>query len=183
LVKGLGAEQCLTGGERKGLKIEGFDLGNSPLEYTAAKVEGKKIILSTTNGTKAIKWAQNATELIIGSYLNLQAVADYLSNQTNDIMIVCAGRDANLGLEDLACAGELVQRLKGNPGITLTDSARVAQYIAEKAQSQGLLSFMRETDHAQYLMEIGMEADIAACIAVDHYPVVPRFNSGKISLG
>jgi 2-phosphosulfolactate phosphatase len=182
LAKGLGSEQCLTGGERKGLKIEGFDLGNSPSEYTAEVVNGKKIILSTTNGTKAIKWAQAASELIIGSYLNLQAVVDYLLRQTKDIMIICAGRDLNLGIEDLACAGEIVRRMAENPNIILTDSARVAEFMAEKALSQGLLAFIRETDHACNLVEIGLENDIAACLATDQCPIVPKFNSGKISL-
>lgn len=183
LVKGLGSERCLKGGERKGLKIEGFDLGNSPMEYTAERVDGKKIILTTTNGTKAIKWAQSANEILIGSYLNLQAVVDYLSNSIRDIVIICSGRDNNLGLEDLACAGDLVRRLKQISGSTLTDSARVAEYVAEQADAAGLLSFLQETDHGRYLAEIGMENDIAACAAVNQYPVIPRFDGGKITLG
>jgi 2-phosphosulfolactate phosphatase len=109
LIKKLGPGECLTGGERKGLKIEGFDMGNSPAEYKKERVEGKKIIISTTNGTKAIKSTQGAAEVYIGSFLNVRAVVDHLREGDQDIIIICSGRDQNLCLEDLACAGMMIQ--------------------------------------------------------------------------
>ncbi|HBE81027.1 MAG TPA: 2-phosphosulfolactate phosphatase, partial [Firmicutes bacterium] len=114
LVRVIGSKECLTGGERKGLKIEGFDLGNSPAEYTEERISGKRLILCTTNGTKAIKSAQGAAEVWIGSFLNIGAVTDRLQDSTRDIVLICSGRDHSLCLEDMACAGAMIQFLQAS---------------------------------------------------------------------
>jgi 2-phosphosulfolactate phosphatase len=181
LARRIGPDECVLGGEQKGFKIEGFDLGNSPTEYDAAKVAGKKVILCTTNGTKAIKRAQGAAEVLIGSYLNMQAIVGYLAASGQDLLVVCAGRELHVSLEDLACAGMMVRDLKEfRDDLELTDAATVARYVAERAQACGLEQFCATTEHGQYLTQIGMGADLQACAALDQFNIVPRFTDGKV---
>ncbi|GAF76209.1 unnamed protein product, partial [marine sediment metagenome] len=104
-------ERVLLGGEREGTKIEGFDLGNSPREYKREAVKEKTIIFSTTNGIKTLEMVKSAYEIIIGSFLNLQAVCNYCTNYQGDILIICAGRDGKFSLEDTACAGMIINTL------------------------------------------------------------------------
>jgi len=182
LARRLGNSECVTGGERKGLKITGFDLGNSPLEYTPAKVAGKKVILSTTNGTRAIKSTQGASEVLIASFLNLQVVVDYLKETNQDTLVICSGRNNYLSLEDLACAGMIIEKLQNEVLIDQeTDATKLAHYVWKNAQND-LEGFICSTQHGSYLKEIGMEADLMACIAFDKIPILPRYQNGKISL-
>ncbi|HOJ78725.1 MAG TPA: 2-phosphosulfolactate phosphatase [Bacillota bacterium] len=183
LIKSIGAEECITGGERKGFKIEGMELGNSPSEYTEEKVAGKRVILCTSNGTKAIKWAQNAEEVVIGSYLNAQAIIDYISTGSQDLVIVCSGRDLNLAIEDLSCAGYLIELLLAKVSdLELSDSAKIALLASQKANSYGLVKWVKESDHGQYLIQIGMEADIDDCLRLNKYSIVPVYKDGKIAV-
>jgi 2-phosphosulfolactate phosphatase len=181
LIRSIGAEECVLGGEQKGFKIEGFDLGNSPADYTEAKIAGKKVILCTTNGTRAIKRVQGAAEVLIGSYLNLQKVVDYLGESDRDLLIVCAGREQNISLEDLSCAGMILQLLKAQRSdMQMTDGAAVARLIAGHAQPEVLENFLKSTEHGSYLLQIGMEPDIPDCASLNQYPVLPRYLNGKI---
>lgn len=183
LVRSIGAAECVTGGERKGLKIEGLELGNSPLEYTESGVRGKKVILCTTNGTKAIKWTQGAAEVIIGSYLNIDTVVDYLKTGSQDIVIICSGREMNVSLEDLACAGMIVQKLQAVlPELQLSDAAQIAKLAGKQSMQVKLEQFIKETDHGRYLIEIGMEADLQECVTLNKYQILPRYCDGKIYL-
>jgi 2-phosphosulfolactate phosphatase len=181
LVRTIGPQECLTGGERKGLKIEGFDLGNSPAEYTKERIQGKKLILSTTNGTKAIKWAQGASEVYIGSFLNIRAITDQLRDSVQDVILICSGRDHSVSLEDLACAGMMTKLLQDGTSNMITDAAKLALYVWEKARPD-LEEFVKQTQHGQYLKEIGMAEDIGRCLTFDKYPIIPRYNEGRISL-
>ena len=184
LAKSLGYSECVVGGERKGLKIEGFELGNSPAEYSEAKVAGKKVILCTTNGTKAIKNFQGASEVLIGSFLNAQTIADYVKESVArmHLVLVCSGRDQHLCLEDLACAGLIVKLLE-EAGVVIewTDSAKMASYVWEKA-APDLAEFIRGTEHGRYLSEIGLAGDIPDCLALNRYPLLPRYSNGKVSI-
>lgn len=182
LVKSIGRNICLLGGERKGYKIEGFDLGNSPLEYTREMVEGKKIILCTTNGTKAIKAFQGGTEVLIGSYLNMDYLVDYLNKSNQDITLVCSGQDGNLCLEDLACAGMIVRMVSETAPADLTDAAKVALFTAKQQARTSLEKFIGSTEHGLSLKAIGMGEDIKACTALNSAPVLPRFEGGRIHI-
>ena len=104
----------LLAGERKMLRMEGFDLGNSPLEYTASAVEGKTVLLATTNGTRALLAVQGARDVVVASYVNLTGVSSMLRAALRggaDISIICAGQERQFALEDAACAGRLVQNV------------------------------------------------------------------------
>lgn len=182
LVKNIGRNICLLGGERKGYKIEGFDLGNSPLEYTRELVEGKKIILCTTNGTKAIKGFQNGMEVLIGSYLNADHLVGYLIQNNQDITLVCSGQDGNLCLEDLACAGRIVRLVTEVVPVDLTDAAKVAIFTARQQGRVSLEKFIGNTEHGLELKAIGMGEDIKACTALNSAPILLRFEGGRIHI-
>ncbi|NLY75715.1 MAG: 2-phosphosulfolactate phosphatase [Firmicutes bacterium] len=182
LVRSIGRSICLLGGERKGYKIEGFDLGNSPREYTGEKVGGKKIILCTTNGTKAIKAFAGAAEVLIGSYLNINRIVECLLQNRMDTTLVCSGREGKLSLEDLACAGMIARSVSEAGAAELTDAAKAAVFTAKQIRKGGLTKFVSETEHGRYLKKIGMESDLKACTAIDSVPVLPRFQDGRIIL-
>jgi 2-phosphosulfolactate phosphatase len=181
-----GAGQCILGGERKGYKIPGFDLGNSPAEYTATAVSGKTVVLCTSNGTKAVLWAKKAQEVLIGSFLNMTAICNYIKSQLNtgttpiDITIICSGREGTFSLEDFTGAGMIVSLAQ--TGCELSDTAKAALYAYEKARETGLTTFVGQTGHGSYLKEIGMEPDIALCTEIDKYPIVPRMVDGAIRI-
>ncbi|HYH02092.1 MAG TPA: 2-phosphosulfolactate phosphatase [Bacillota bacterium] len=183
LRRSIGVEECIAGGEQKGFKIEGFNLGNSPAEYIPAEIGGKKVILCTTNGTKAIKRAQGAAEVLIGAFVNIQTVIDYLKSANQDVLMVCAGREQNVSMEDLTCAGMIIQGLvAANREMELTDAARVALLIAQQAQPK-LTEFLKNTEHGRYLIRIGMENDVEDCTVLNKFPILPRFTDGKVVVG
>lgn len=183
LMRQFGAEDCLTGGEQNGFKIEGFDLGNSPLEYTKKQVAKKKIILCTSNGTRTVKWVQHAARILIGSFLNIEAIVKRLLSEGRDTVIVCAGRERGMGLDDLVCAGMIVTLLtKGasdNP-LELTDAAKLAQILSDRAEAEGLESFIRSTEHGKKLEQNGMGNDIAECIKFNQHGIVPEYENGRV---
>ncbi|NLW56400.1 MAG: 2-phosphosulfolactate phosphatase [Firmicutes bacterium] len=175
-------EGCLTGGERNGLKIPGFDLGNSPLEYTAERVAGKRIIICTSNGTKALGEARNADELLIAAFLNAEKTSQYL-REKEDVVLFCAGSDGEPGLEDLLCAGMLIEHLVTEGEGQLTDAARIGlltyrQLLA--GRSSELAKVLYESDHTRYLASIGFAEDIDYCAQVDLLPYLVRVKDGRI---
>lgn len=178
-------EACLIGGEQRGFMIPGFDLGNSPGDYGPARVAGKRIILSTTNGTKAIRWASEARLVLVASFLNIGRTVKFLYQTCRDVLLVCSGSQGELSLEDLTCAGMIADRLaegSAHTGVNpvLSDTARVARYTYLKAGETGLEDFVAGTEHGQYLSRIGMGADIKSCCAVDRYPILAQLVGNEI---
>lgn len=179
--KAIGPAAVLAG-ERNALKIPGFPLGNSPLEFTRATVEGRPIILTTTNGTNALLSAQrNSRDVIVGSYVNFSVVLVSVRSALRrglDVAIVCAGSGGACSLEDTACAGRFVRLalrgLKARKATALNDAARAALLI-EKPYGQNLARLFQHASHGRTLRDAGFARDLAACRALDACPVVPRF--------
>jgi 2-phosphosulfolactate phosphatase len=152
----------VVGGERDAVRIEGFDVGASPREFVEARAE--TLILSTTNGTRAIvETARRCREVLLGSLLNVSAVAGAV--RADDIVVVCAGYKGSFALDDAYCAGRIVQRLPSNR----TETAIAADLLARAFPSalDGL--------NARPYGPPGLEEDIAYCVRVDALDVVPRF--------
>jgi 2-phosphosulfolactate phosphatase len=183
LVSTLDRKKTLLGGEREGVKIEGFDLGNSPLEYASKKVKGKTLIFSTSNGTIAIAQSAPAREILIGCFLNLSAVASYLiSTRAKSVALLCAGNLGQLSLEDLVCGGHIIDRIvTGSRAKTdLNDGAIAARSLAACFEDVGLM--VRGSGHGRRLAELGFEADLDFCSKIDKYGTVPIVEDGRISL-
>ncbi len=169
-------------GEREGKTIPGFNLGNSPLEYSPEAVENKSLIFTSTNGSLAMVIAKFARQIVVAAFVNITSVVDYLKKLNEDFIILCAGKEHHFCIEDVVCGGMIVQMLeKKNIALDLTDAAQAAQ-IMYKSYSRSINKMLRNSDHGQYLITIGFEKDLKVCAEVDSVPVLPVFDKGAIKL-
>ena len=172
-------------GERKMLKMSGFDLGNSPLEHTREAVDGQTVLLATTNGTRALLAVQGARDVVVASYVNLTAVSAMLRSALRggtDITILCAGHERQFSLEDAACAGRYVHTVtKRLTGVELNDAA-MASALIDKKYGDNLMRLFNTAVHGRALAAAGFGNDLAACAAVDSFPVVPIYQDRQITL-
>lgn len=183
LANTLGREDTLLCGERRGLKIEGFDLGNSPREYEAETVEGKRLVMSTTNGTRAFLAAQSAERALAGSFLNLGAVVDQLRQAEGpETVLVCAGKEDRFALDDALCAGLILNGLfrEGVEEAKLDDASTVALELARRFDLTS--DFLERTAAGAALVNVGLEADLPVCADLDRHRLVPEMNERMIHL-
>lgn len=182
LARKFGRESHLVGGERKGLKVEGFDLGNSPSEYTREVLVGREVILCTTNGTGAIKRAAaaQARPVYLAALLNAPAVAAQLVAEGSPATLVCAGREDSFSLEDALCAGLIASRVLHHEGWTGTDGARAAIALWEKFGGEDLAAVLAETDHGRYLASIGFAEDLALAGRIGTHDLIPVCREGRV---
>jgi 2-phosphosulfolactate phosphatase len=167
-------------GERGGQRIEGFNLGNSPQEYTAEAVQGKTLIFTTTNGSDALLKALGAADVIIGSFTNLSAVVSRIRALTMDTTFLCAGEQGNFSFEDAVCAGMFVDRLGKSGKSEMTDSAEAARILYHHFRDD-LSSLMRKTFNGKVLVGLGFEADLDLCVELDVFDIVPVFSDGSLT--
>ena len=174
------AQGYITAGERNGERMEGFDRGNSPFEYMGLQVKGHKIAFTTTNGTLAIERSRGAREVVIGSFLNLSAVADHVATGKHRVLVVCAAWKGQVNLEDTLFAGALVDKLTGyveSDG----DAALLSRHLFLKA-SENMAGFLDNSSHVRRLKRLNIQKDIDYCLQVDQYAVVPRFLENVLKL-
>jgi len=171
-------------GERQMRPIPGFELGNSPREFTRENVEGKTVLLSTTNGTAAIIAIQGPRDVVIGSYVNFSAVLAMLRTALRggtDVAILCAGRDKQFSLEDAACAGRYVHHaMRRRTDIAVNDAA-FASMLLDRRYSDNLMRLFSASAHGRALSEAGYGDDLADCAAIDAYPIIPIYQDRQIT--
>jgi len=164
--------------------IPGFDFGNSPLQFIKEAVDGKTILMSTTNGTAAVLAVQGARDVVIASYVNFSAVLSMLRTALRggaDVAILCAGHERHFALEDTACAGLVVRHLiEKQTTAEINDAAQAAMLIDKKFGS-GLKRLFRTSSHGIALAEAGFGDDLVACAKVDSYPVIPVYQDRQIT--
>ncbi len=176
----LDPKTSLLCGEREGRKVSGFALGNSPREYTRKKVNGATLIFASSNLSPLMAGPLAGRDQILLGYVNLSAVAKAVLAAEPDLTIICAGRNGRLSLEDTACAGALIRRLRGTaPDLELNDSAAFAHDF-DAAHGASPLEILRRSEHGRYLEGLGFEEDIPVCAAVDAVAVVPLLKEGRI---
>jgi len=182
-------DEVLLGGEREGSPIEGFDLGNSPDEYTPERVEGKTVVFTTTNGTRAINHARAADEVVLAAFVNAGAVVWRLVDREH-IHILCAGTDGKMSDDDILLAGMLVERLQREGGMvyqqngqamtareTWLHSFALPQALgAEVLDPDRLAAELRKSLGAQNLMSLGMDDDILAAAWISRFDLVPQLD-------
>jgi 2-phosphosulfolactate phosphatase len=168
----------LLAAERNGEVVAGFDFGNSPFAYTAEKVSGKTVVLTTTNGTHALHLSRNAKRIVIGSFLNLTALSNWLKTQDNNILMVCAGWKNNFNLEDTLFAGAVIEQLKGD-GYVLDDPALAANDLFQIGKND-ISQYLSKTSHGERLKKLGIEKDIAFCLQVDITTAIPVLEGEKL---
>jgi 2-phosphosulfolactate phosphatase len=172
-----------TAGERKMLPIPGFDLGNSPREFSAERVAGCTVIITTTNGTRALMALQGARDIVVASYVNHSAVSAMLraAARSNDILIVCAGTEGHFSLEDAACAGRYVRSItQGNASIMVNDAAHACALI-DGRYGDNISEIFKDSSHGSALAAAGFGEDLVACAQLDSHPVVPVYQDRQIT--
>ncbi len=164
----------LLSGERHCRPIDGFDLGNSPCDYSSDVVAGRTLVMTTTNGTRALAIASGAQEVYTGSFLNLSALASHLQGRTK-IVIICAGTDGQETDEDILFAGALADRLVQRSEYQVDASASLAQarWRAAATDPAGLGEILKRSLGGRNLLAAGYERDVLACALIDGAPCVP----------
>lgn len=189
LASQLPANEVLLGGEREGRPIDGFDLGNSPAEYTAEKVAGRTIVFTTSHGTRALAQVRPARQILLGAFVNAQALCQRLAGEES-IHIVCAGTRGQISRDDVLAAGLLVERLQRASGdayrlnaqaITARENWRYSFPVpfavdAEPISLDRLVGELRQSLGGQHLIEVGYEEDIVAAAQLDRLDCVPRMD-------
>lgn len=169
----------LVAGERNGVQIADFDLGNSPLDYKEEQVAAKKIILTTTNGTKCFNHLSNAQEVVIASLLNLEAVVDYLAGQ-KEVLLCCAGNYGDFAFDDMIVAGKIIAKLRNKTDIELSDKGQAAEELYVAHQSD-LLAALLNSDSGKNLKKLGYQEDIKYIINQQEN-VIPLYQQGVVNL-
>lgn len=170
----------IVAAERNGEIVEGFDLGNSPFGYMNSKVKGKTIAITTTNGTQAIEAARNASKVIVGSFLNLDVIIEYLKNEQKDVLLLCAGWKNKFNLEDTLFAGAVADSLISKYDFkTSCDSAIAAGQLYHLAKHD-LYEFLSHSSHRNRLQKLNLERDIRYCLTPNQCPVIPVMENGAL---
>lgn len=183
LAKTLGRDEVLLAGERKALPIEGFDLGNSPREFTAETVGGKMVVMSTTNGTIAITAAAGAGRVVVGAWLNFQAVVDDLVRSGGEPVLLCAGRSNTFGLEDVVCAGHIAAAvMKALPDVAWEMNDGAVAAVALGKEFPDPMKLFPLTHAGRGLVEAGLGDDLPYCAQTDLRDVLPVLEGRQIVL-
>ncbi|HEQ99948.1 MAG TPA: 2-phosphosulfolactate phosphatase [candidate division Zixibacteria bacterium] len=171
------------GGEREGRKVDGFDLGNSPFEYSPEAVENKTVILATTNGSEAMIKGGEARHCLSCAFVNLSATLDKILEINNDVSIICAGNKGGFSLEDALCGGMLVDRLLASDrAMELdNDAAFVSRGLYHK-HKDNLEDALHKSDHGKYLDSLGFSKDVSFCAQEDNLSICPVWQSGRLTL-
>lgn len=168
----------IIGGERNAIMVDGFNKGNSPYSYTGHDIVGQTIVLTTTNGTRAINNSRAASHIFIASFINLTAVCEAMINRGKNIVLVCSGREDNFTLEDFMCAGAMVEYISSKvQPCYLSDISRVAMshYVSHK---DNLKETLKDTTHYNFMMSLSLEPDIDDCLKIDTIKVAPYLDDG-----
>lgn len=177
--------QAITAGERDGKVAEGLSYGNSSFEYPPDFITGKKLVLTTTNGTKLLHMAlaMGAREIITGSFANHDAVCQHLLKKKIPVILACAAWKDKVNMEDTLFAGSVINSIKENFSIPC-DSSKIAESLNREA-GEDLFGFMKSRDasHYQRLMGFGLERDIRHCLQKDTAPVLPLYRDGMLIKG
>jgi 2-phosphosulfolactate phosphatase len=172
-----GAPGALVAGERKGDPLEGFHLGNSPLEFTRERVGGRTIVFTTSNGTRALLAARPATAVGVAGFVNLTAAADWALGQGRRLVIVCAGELGSRSVEDETCAGLLVDRVLTTDPEAVVGPAALEAADAARPYAKDLARLAQDAPHARKLASHGRSPDVTACLTRDAFCLVPLYRA------
>ena len=173
-----GRENFILAGERNGRKVEGFDFGNSPFEFMNGVVNGKSLVLTTTNGTRAIKLAQNAHQVVIGGFLNFSALAKWIVSEGRDTLLLCSGWRDKFNLEDTIFAGAIIHHTKEH-FLVDSDSSFAAEKLYVNSR-RNMMHFVKQSSHYRRLAHLGVVNDVKYCLRPDLTDVVPVLKDGAL---
>jgi 2-phosphosulfolactate phosphatase len=172
----------ISAGERDGKIAEGLSYGNSPFEYPKEFINGKTLVLTTTNGTKLLQMAleNNAPQIITGAFTHIDSVANYLVQQQQNVILGCAAWKDKPNLEDLLFAGGVIERIKDQFEMNC-DTSIIASTLYKNANGN-LFNFMQQNSASHYkrLMGFGAEQDLEYCLTENIFELVPLYDNGKL---
>jgi len=171
-------EEFMLGGERNALKIEGFNYSNSPIEYTRKTIDGKTLVMTTTNGTKAIKGCAGAGNILIGAMLNAKSIAERIVKLNKDVVIVNAGTYGEFSIDDFLCSGYIIDCVIKLVETELSDIALTSHYIYKN--NEDIKDFIKNASHYKRIMKLGLAADLEYCCKKDIIDNVPEYKGGII---
>jgi len=176
--------EAVTAGERDGQIAEGLEYGNSPFEYPRDFIEGKTLVLTTTNGTRLLHMAldKGAKEIVTGSFANLSAVCDHLVAMKQNVVLGCAAWKDRVNIEDTLFAGAVITRIREH-FLMNCDSSHMAEVMYERG-NKDLFGFLKKNDASHYhrLMGFGLEKDLRYCLSADEANVLPIYKEGKLMI-
>lgn len=168
----------VLGGERNGTKIEGYQLGSSPHEYTEEGVADKTVIFNTSNGARALEKAKAAEHVVISSLLNARRVADFIRDQAKDVVFICAGHRNRISLDDILCVGLILDHVwEEQMPARLTDATYVAYTTYQRSRNR-LKAAIHNCTHAAELND----EDVSFCMRLNALPVLPYYSERRIVL-
>lgn len=172
----------LLGGERGGIKIDKFDFSNSPLDYIEDIVKGKSLIMTTTNGTRAIKNSEEAEKIFIGALINGRVVAEKLAKLNKDVTFVNAGTDGEFSMDDFITSGYIINCLRDimKNHCTLTDIAKTSEYVY--INNPSIISFVKDALHYKRMKDLRYNEDLRYCLSKDLINIVPEYKDGEIKI-
>ena len=166
-------EDYILAAERNGKPVKSFDFGNSPQVYLDMDVKGKTVVMTTTNGTKAINIAKKDHEVIVGSFLNLDAITQWLKERDRDVIIFCAGWKDKFNLEDTLFAGALVSSLlETHLYNDACDAAQAAKFLWDRSKDD-LYGFLENSSHRNRLAKLNIDSDIHFCLKLNQTKKIP----------
>ncbi len=179
----IGSENVVLAGERDGIKIENFNLGNSPAEFTADTVGGKFVILTTTNGTPVFARGLKAAAVISCALVNVSTVAARVAADDRDLVVICSGREGNFSIEDTLCGGMLLHLISAvhKRELGLNDAASLA-ILLYRSNKTAIKQTIRQGEHGRYLESLGFERDLELAAEIDSIPVLPVLRDGRLVL-
>ena len=171
----------IVAAERKGKIVEGFDIGNSPYSYmNNPTLFNKEVVLTTTNGTKALDIVKDADFVVVGSLLNLDFLNKWLSSQKKNVLCLCSGWQNKFNLEDTICAGAIMNFLINTGEFTsIEDSSIAAKYLYLSAKDN-YLGYLKSSSHRRRLINLKLNKDIKYCLTPNQTNVIPILKNGKI---
>jgi 2-phosphosulfolactate phosphatase len=170
----------LVGAERKGQIVEGFDFGNSPFSYMKEELRGQEVVLTTTNGTKALHIAREAETVVVGSFLNLNALCLWLEKQEKNILCLCSGWQDKFNLEDTICAGAICEYLISTGNFMSDEDSSIAAKYLYLSAKDNYFGYLKSSSHRRRLKNLNLNEDIKYCLTPNQTNVIPILKNGKL---
>lgn len=176
----IGRPGFVAAAERNGEVVEGFPVGNSPLAFKAMDLRGKTIVISTTNGTQAINTGRHVQHLVVGSFLNLTALTDWLLRQDDNILLLCSGWRNKFSLEDSVFAGAVMERLLESGKFGVEEDSSIASKYLYMAARDNFMSILKAAPRRKRLQQLHLLDDVKYCLTPDQSTVIPVLKDGRL---
>lgn len=176
----IGREGYIAAAERNGEVVEGFSVGNSPLAFKQMDLKNKTIVMTTTNGTKAINLASGAKTVVIGSFLNITALTDWLLKQNENVLLLCSGWKDKFNLEDSVFAGAVMERMLESGKFGLEEDSSIAAKYLYMSASENVMSILKAAPRRKRLESLNLYEDVKFCLTPDQSTVIPMLQEGAL---